>query len=61
MWDSAEVAKAVRALLRKQDTPGNMSAKEIRRKLEAKLGIDLKSFKDVIKQASVEFVLGLGS
>lgn len=58
-WDAARVGKAVRALLRKQEEPGNMSIKEIRRRLEEKLGFELKQFKDVIKDASVQFVLSL--
>lgn len=58
-WDAVKIAKAVRALLRKQAEPGSLSSKEIRLKLEAKLGLELKTFKDVIKEASIDFVLRL--
>ncbi len=57
--DAVKVAKAVRALLRRQQDPGALSAKEIRRKIESKQGWDLSAFKEEVKQASVAFVLSL--
>ena len=57
--DAAMVAKAVRAVLRKSPNPLEMSRKDIRLKLESKLGVDMAVWKDTIKSASGDYIKAL--
>ena len=59
--DGSLVAKGVRALLRQAEDPKSISRKELRAKLESKLGVaDLSEWKETIKEAAVAFVLAIG-
>ena len=56
--DEKLVAKAVRAVMRKAgEGAGGLSKKELRERLEKRLGCDLSEWKHTIKAAAVEYVV----
>ena len=50
------MAKAVRAVLRGAPNALSLTRKDIRLKLESKLGVDMSVWKDTIKSAASEYV-----
>jgi len=54
--DAKLIAKAVRAQLRRTETPAAVSRKELRDALERQLGCDLAEWKGAIKEAAVAFI-----
>ncbi|KOO29168.1 hypothetical protein Ctob_002505 [Chrysochromulina tobinii] len=57
--DEKNIAKAVRAQLRRAVDPAAVSRKELREALERQLGSDLSEWKEAIKMAAVHFVASL--
>lgn len=57
--DEKNIAKAVRAQLRRAADPAAVSRKELREALERQLGSDLSEWKEAIKMAAVHFVASL--
>ena len=57
--DEKNIAKAVRAQLRRAADPAAVSRKELREALEKQLGSDLSEWKEAIKMAAVHFVASL--